>query len=144
MHAANQLLLVALAVILAVATLATAAPVSENPPNDPLVVFYWVKQPYGPTTVQVTGDYQTAAGQCRGLEGREDGFLLLQTQPPYSDWTPAWNVKLYRDWGCTGEPVAELNSYHSLQGLAYPDPADPKKPLVVKSLAFVPAAKTQP
>ncbi|KNE64873.1 hypothetical protein AMAG_10206 [Allomyces macrogynus ATCC 38327] len=122
MHAANQVLLLALAAILAIATLATAAPVSENPPNDPLVVFYW----------------------CRGLEGREDGFLLLQTQPPYSDWTPAWNVKLYRDWGCKGEPVAELNSYHSLQGLAYPDPADPKKPLVIKSLAFVPAPKTQP
>ncbi|KAJ3351870.1 hypothetical protein GGF32_004063 [Allomyces javanicus] len=142
MHTANLLLLLALAVILDVATLAAAAPAGENPPNDPLVVFYWSKDPHGPTTIQVTGDYKTVQGQCRGLEGREDGFLLLQTQPPYSDWSTAWDVKLYRDWGCTGEPAVQMSSWHTRQGITFMDPADPKKPLVVKSLSFVPAPKT--
>ncbi|KNE64871.1 hypothetical protein AMAG_10204 [Allomyces macrogynus ATCC 38327] len=137
----NVLLLIAL---LAAAATASPAPAPNGqnpgpyPPNDPLVTFYWASAPAGPTTIQVLGDYQTALNECRGVEARTDGFVYLQTSPPYPDNRDAWKARLYRDWGCTGAPVAEISTYHG-KGSPYPDPADPSKPLVVKSVRLVPA-----
>ncbi|KAJ3364570.1 hypothetical protein GGF32_001670 [Allomyces javanicus] len=140
----QHVLVLALVAVLAIAAAsATPVPNGQNPgpfpPNDPLVTLYWAQSPAGPTTVQVYGDYQSVIKECRGLEGRTDGFVYLQTQPPYAnDGRDAWKVRLYRDWGCSGAPVAEISTYHG-KGTAYPDPANPKVPLVVKSIKFVPA-----
>ncbi|KNE63690.1 hypothetical protein AMAG_08786 [Allomyces macrogynus ATCC 38327] len=141
----NQLLLVALAALIAIAA-ATPAPQApapettpvEHPPNDPLISIFYANEPMR-STVQVLGDYATATGQCRGLEGREDGFIYMHTWPTYDNLRPAWKVRLYRDWGCVGAPAAELTVYDGVRPhIPMADPADRSKPLVVKSVSFVP------
>ncbi|KAJ3365339.1 hypothetical protein GGF31_008578 [Allomyces arbusculus] len=140
MLAANHALLVALVALLALLATVSASPApaaGKTPPSDPIVSIWAPDQTR--VSIQVMGDAATATGQCRGLEGREDGFIYLHTWPTYDNLVPAWNVKLFRDWGCTGEPAAVMSVWDGVRPhVAFPDPADKSKPLVVKSLMFVP------
>ncbi|KNE64875.1 hypothetical protein AMAG_10208 [Allomyces macrogynus ATCC 38327] len=142
MLAANHALLVALVALVALLATVSASPApapaaGKTPPSDPIVSIWAPDQTR--VSIQVMGDAATATGQCRGLEGREDGFIYLHTWPTYDNLVPAWNVKLFRDWGCTGTPAAEMSVWDGVRPhVAFPDPADKSKPLVVKSLMFVP------
>ncbi|KNE72104.1 hypothetical protein AMAG_16600 [Allomyces macrogynus ATCC 38327] len=137
MLAGNPLLAIVLVTLVAVlAHAVTAATV----PSDPLVTFYWHDEPYGPTTVQVLGTPDVAAGQCRGLEGRADGFTYMHAWPTFPDGRAAWKVAMYRDWGCAGEPALVMSEWDGRRGGAYrADPDDLSKPFVVKSIKFVQA-----
>ncbi|KAJ3370111.1 hypothetical protein GGF31_004728 [Allomyces arbusculus] len=143
----NHLVLALVALIAALAHAATASPTPNGRdqggpfvPADPLVTFYWHDEPYGPTTVQVLGTPEVAAGQCRGLEGRADGFTYMHAWPTFPDNRPAWKVAMYRDWGCVGEPALVMSDWDGRRGGAYrADPDDLSKPFVVKSIKFVQA-----